>query len=203
MENAKKGLIILLLLIFILGGVYLGTKNSHKEGPTNYEENEAGETKSYVGNYGFKKLVFEQSEDESEMIPVDEDENGEQDFYFDTLHLRSDGTFILSLDNYYASMPSVGVYTINDDNTITLEEKVIYGSDACFYKENLHTYTAIIKDDSTLSVTFAKETIDFAKDAVGAEDEDSLLYYVTDPKDNVAPSEKSETWIDCTNMKRK
>jgi len=181
-------LLVLCALSFYLGGLY--TSSFIKKAPETNTDNSAQveekekttdtSTVSYVGSYGFKRTQDDAS-------------------YNEELYLRNDGTYYLALNNYYANQPSVGNYTVNSDNTITLKETVHYGSDACYFTSNLRTFILNIKDENTLTLTYEGLQRTFTKGTIDAEKQSHLTYYVTNPVNGVTPSGWEDAWTDCTN----
>lgn len=147
---------------------------------TGCDKKEAKDEKSYVGNYGVKV-----TQDEEEAI-------------FE-LYLREDGTFKYVIHNFYVYAPTVGTYKVDGDKII-LEEKVIYGSDACYFKEKyeLKTIAATIKNDNTLSIDIDGSTFDFVKGVAPQENDYSKEVYVINPVDGKTDS-YGETWMNCDN----
>lgn len=142
-------------------------------------------TVDVVGDYGFKRVA-----DGHESI--------------DELHLRSDGTFYLSVNNYNANQPYVGNYTVNG-NSIVLQTTVVYGSDACFYTNNTKYEATLNNDTITLNYNLGEssETITFTKGVAEPEIEKNLKYWVTNPVNGVTPEGFEQAWVDCTNLTNK
>lgn len=200
-KNSSALLVILLCIVFVALGYYLGSRQSLKDinkveesndvtetidtpspdiepseviNTDSEEVKEVSSTISYVGDYGY-----------------DYDYDGERTY--DSLHLREDGTFVYGAKNYGCYSPSVGTYVV-DNNKIILTETVKYGCDACYYLKDLKTYTVDIKDENTLVV----ESHEFIKGKISKEDEKSKSRYVTNPVDQGTPSGWEDPWFDCT-----
>ena len=199
MEGKSKTIYVALIciLMFIAGGLVgyycfnCTVKNTNTDCGSTVQENETEkeqeiETISYVGAYAYLRNTSE-----------------EGDKYYDRIYLRSDNTFYLSYKNEYANQPKVGTYIVNNDGTITLKETVHYGSDACFYTNNLQTYTVKIVDSKTLSMSIEGETINLVKGILEEESKESLAYYVANPVNGQTAEGWGDSWTDCTNLQKK
>jgi hypothetical protein len=135
--------------------------------------------------------------------------NDDGSFAYDVIVLREDYTFIYDIDAGSSSAPKVGIYTVLD-GVVTLEEKVSYGLDVCFFTEedentHLNTYTATLEEDN-LTITKDETTQVFTKNA---QPDGVVIYYdntwyVPEPIDGVRPEnttqDENETWRNCNNI---
>ena len=195
-KNSSKTTNVLLVIFIIISLLLAGyivydktsTKEEHKEPIPVPEKDNAGEEKNeidpklYVGAYGGKRLVS--------------DSDGEQESYNDILYLREDGSFYLVIGDQVCGTNLSGTYKI-DSKTLTLEQTVSYGCDACFFKES-KVYTANIEDAETIKLSYEGETLELKKGIVEAEDSNTLVWYVPNPVDGVTPEGWGEPWGDCT-----
>ena len=119
----------------------------------------------------------------------------EKDDKVDVLHLRKDGTFYLYIveDN---AVSRVGTYIIKN-NEIVLTEKVHYGNDNCFYKNDLKLFSAKIYDNY-IQLLYKSKNIQLEKLVAFEEIEDDIKYYSVNPKDGVKPDGWDIAWKDCT-----
>lgn len=191
LKKSRNGAILIVLTAIVLLGIVGCDKKEEPKNQVDY--------KLYAGAYAKEELAWMLDENDNISAPLDENEDGKQDTYYNSLFLREDGSFLLSFDGYMACYsPSVGTYTI-DNGVITLKETVHYGCDACFYNDNLKTYKGNIKDNGTITINYNDKVIELKKGIIEPEDESSLSRYVPYPKDGETPKGWGDPWSDCNN----
>ncbi len=193
-RKIKIGFILKLLLSFALfaAGIYiiiisLKYKEPEKEKPIEndtVEINETNETINQTINSGDKVYLTGTNETIERELLI----------------LREDNSFVYSnsIDDNIA--PVVGTYTIKG-NELKLEEKVKYGSDGCFFKENWKdTFTGTISEDK-INIKIDDEKLEFSLGELPS----NILYndkwYSTNPISGSSPDNESyDEWIDCDNL---
>ena len=177
--------VLALILGFYFGGVFHGAEEN---GGSNHTKSNG----AYVGDYGIKMTFV--------------DSMGTTDNADYVLNLRPDGTFKYNINNYEKSTPTVGTYKV-EGKKIILTEKVRYGSDACYYTDNLRTITVNVKEDDVLVINdnflvgineYKKTDLEFFKNEYYKEDPVWRNYFVVKPVNGKQPIDNTETWTDCT-----
>ena len=201
-HRLRRGTIPKLLLSFVLfvAGIALIVYSIRYEEPANVPDtneivvpdDNTTVTNEYAGTYVFNK-----------------EKDGNSTLSYDVIVLRDDYSFIYDIDAGTSSAPKVGTYTVLD-GVITLEEKVSYGLEVCFFTEedenttlNTHTGTFV---DGNLVITKDESTLTFVKD--GLSEYITVNYddawYVVNPIDGERPEntlqDENETWRNCNNI---
>ena len=155
---------------------------------------------SYIGflvDSGSKKIVLTDTPNKYEYGSLNTiDLNGEIVTYYDQLYLRSDGSFYLSINSYYLDNIIVGTYVIND-NFLTLNVKVKYSNNGCFYKDEEKTYVADIEGDKII-LEYNDIKKEFSLGLGNKETLNNKKYYVINPISNSSPSGIINVWKDCS-----
>ncbi len=164
--DKKKTIIIAIVVVAVIVIVF-GLAKLLKGGSNNPNPIIDIKGNEYVGYYGVELNM--------------PDEDGGK--YTENLYLRKDGTFMLDINSYgVAFHPTAGTYVIND-KVITLTETVRYGSDNCYFKDQLSTYKVEVKDDNTLTLNLNDRIVDFTKNVGKEETEEYKKNYVANPTD--------------------
>lgn len=128
---------------------------------------------------------------------------------YDILILRNDSTFVYNYDSAFSSTPIVGSYTVDENNKISFEEKISYGTDNCFYTEgiNFRKYTGT-KSDDKLIIQNGDESMEFINTYIPNGDAPIYLtdsWYSINPASGVRPEgttygNEDDTWLNCNNI---
>ena len=124
------------------------------------------------------------------------DLNGQSVTYYDQLYLRNDNTFYLSINSYYLDKIIIGTYAINA-NFLTLNQRVLYSNNGCFYKDEEKTFVADIEGDKIL-LEYNGIKKEFVRNVGVSETDNNRKYYVLDPISDSSPDGILNTWIDCS-----
>ena len=175
-------------------------ENTNNSEPIVNDLNESGisTTYEYTSFYG-----IEENEDENGKVEKLNLEHG--------LYLRDDGTFFLWIADYGNGDRRAGNYTV-DGNKLLLKETVHYGSDVCFWTNNLRNYEGTInngKIDIKLNVSDPDgsdkeiEKVYTFELTNNKEDPESRAWHSANPKDGEQiDATTDEKWMDCTNKTR-
>lgn len=191
-RRLKRGTIPKLLLSFILfaAGIYLIiiSLKYDEETVEKPEENITNETPAPIETV----TVILDANDTVYLTGSNETVTDKQ-----LLILKGDNTFVYSNNIESVFSPIIGTYKINN-GTLTLEEKVKYGSDNCFFKENWKdTFTGKIEND-TINIKIKDEDLVFNVGELPANVNYDPKWYVVNPTNGGKPDEtKDEEWIDC------
>lgn len=184
LKKSYSGLLIIFMVIsLLLAGFIFYDKVIKKNEPINQCENNKQEENKEI----------QEQEDTTNIVDKKNIVGNykSQDY---SLYLRNDGSFNLQ----YELGSYVGTYIVND-NTIVLDEKVEYGTDACFRTTNLNKHTGTINSDNTISIKIGNKSQIFKEGNIEPESEGSLSWYVLNPIDGVTPKGWGEPWGDCNN----
>ena len=197
----------LLIVVFAVGGFFLGKRTAETENLTNLniqkEEKPAENTPTEItGDTTLPTGIYE--------AYYAEDKDNNEKLYH-RLTLRDDGTFFLYVADLGNGSRIAGTYTV-ENGKLVLKETARYGSDACFYTNDLTTHEGTINNET---ITMKLNVMDvnniekmknmefsFTK-TDKTEEDDARAYNSAYPKDGVTPAGSGEAWIDCTNLSTK
>jgi len=194
-RRMRKGTIpkLLLSLLLFVGGVALIIFSIKYEAPSEKPEEEN------ITNETSNETVVEVILNENDKVYLTGSNETTNDTEIDRhlLILKEDNTFVYSNSIKSTFAPVIGTYKVSNDS-ITLEEKVKYGSDNCFFKENWKgVYTGTYKED-TISIKIKDEKLDFHLGVLPEHIDYDPKWYIVDPIAGESPEEDSnDEWIDC------